>query len=201
MYRLSTNVLVASSNVKLWTGITSTDYDETIEALNPIILDDITNYCKNSFVRSTMYQWDDNISFSTSTGSNSIISNASTSDVDFTEFIDVGNIIRVVDAIQNNGYFSVVSVNSTVITVNETIKTESSSTGKFPIVYRVDYPDDIPFIGAKMIRWSIDSQNRDGLRSESLGDYSYTLQELVGNNMYPTNIVGGLKKYKKAKFL
>lgn len=197
----STNVLVATSNVKLYTGITSTEFDTLIETMNPIVLDDITNYCKNSFVHSTMYFLDDQVSFSTSTGRNSILSGDTS--VDYTDFIMAGNVIKVTDTIQNNEYFSVEEVASTYIITHESINTESSSTGKIPVIFRVEYPNDIPFVASKMIKYLIDEQNRSGFNSESLGDYSYTLGDLApaGGNMYPTNILGGLTKYRKARFL
>jgi hypothetical protein len=196
---MSTNVLVATSNVKLYTGITTTSYDALIEALNPIVLDDIRHYCKNDFANSTMYFWDDQVSFSTSTGSNSILS--SDTDIDYTDFIAAGNVISVVDSIQNNAYYSVSSVATTYIIVNESITTESSSTGKYPVIKRIEYPKDLPFIASRMIKHLIDTQNNAGYQSESLGDYSYTLTTIIGSNSYPQSIAGALTKYRKVRML
>lgn len=197
---MSTNVLVATSNVKQYTGITSTSYDSLIEVMNPIILDDITHYCKNSFVRSTQYYWTDLVTFSTSTGLNTILS--SDTEYDYTDFIASGNIIKVVDSFQNNGYYSVASVGTTYITTNETITSETSSTGKFPTIWRVEYPKDLPFIASRMIRHLIDFQGKEGIQSESLGDYSYTLSNTIaGSNSYPASIINGLTKYRKVRML
>ena len=194
-------ILVETSSVKLWTGITSTAFDDLINSLERVVIDDITNYCKNSFTHSTMYFLDDQVSFSTSTGLNSILS--SDTSVDYTDFLVAGNPIKISDTIQNNDYFSVNEVASTYIIVNEKITTESSSTGKMPVIWRVEFPNDLPFLASKMIKYLIDEQSRSGFASESLGDYSYTLGDLApaGGNMYPTNILGGLTKYRKARFL
>lgn len=198
---MSTNVLVASSLVKLYAGITSTDYDQLIEDLNPIVLDDITNYCKNSFVNSTMFYHDEQLSFSTSTGDNSIFNNDTGIELD--EFVNVGDIIYVTDTIYNNCYFSIASVNTTQITTNETVVTESTGDGRIPLIVKTQYPKDLPFIASRMIKHLIDVQGRNDVISESLGDYSYTLGEITsaGGNMYPANILTGLTKYRKVQFI
>lgn len=193
-------ILVETSSVKQYTGITSTTYDDFITDMETIVLDDIVHYCKNSFVRSTQYYWTDLVSFSTSTGLNTILS--SDTEYDYTEFFAAGNAIKVVDSFQNNAYYSVNEVGTTYIIVNESITSETSSTGKFPTIWRVDFPKDLPFIASRMISYQIDVQGKSGLISESLGDYSYTLGDtLAGSNSYPSNVLNGLTKYRKMRML
>jgi hypothetical protein len=100
----------------------------------------------------------------------------------------------------NNGYISLVDVGTTYITANETINTESSSTGKFILMFRVEYPKDLPLIGARMIRHLLDTQTRTDVRNESIGDYSVGYMD-IGSNSYPVSIAKGLNKYRKVSFI
>lgn len=190
---MSTNVLVATSNVKLYTGITSTGYDNLIENYVPMILDDIVNYTQNSFVNSTMYWYDDQITFT----SNAIERNNTS--VDLSYFWRQGNVIRVLGSIFNDGFYSVSSaVTSSSLGLNEILTTESSYTGKLIKLFRVDYPNDIPLIAARMIKHLILTLDNPNITSESLGDHSISYAT-VGSNSYPVSIIKGLDKYRKIR--
>jgi len=192
---MSTNILVATSNVKLYTGITTTDYDYLIETLVPVIQADIVHYCNNSFINSTMYCHTDLITFS-STGS---IATNDTS-CELTDYWMSGSVLSVSGSIFNDNYFSVSTAASSYINTNESIVTESSATGKDIIITRVEYPRDLPMIASRMIKYNISSQDDNNVASESLGDYSVSYVD-IGANSYPSNIVKGLDKYRKVRMM
>ena len=193
---ISTNCLVATSYVKLYTGITSTVYDYLIESYVPLITEDIVNYTQNSFVHSTMYYYDDQISFSTNSNTISV----SDTSLDLTRFWMAGSIIRVIGSYFNDGVYSCSTVASTYIELNELINTESSSTGKGVKLFRVEWPKDIPLIASRMIKHIVLTLDNPNVASESLGDHSITYTE-VGSNSYPASIVKGLDKYRKIRCL
>jgi len=194
---MSTNVLVATSQVKFLTGITTTENDLLIETFVPMILDDIVNYTKNYFVNSTMYYHDDQFSFSTSSGVNTVF--YSDTEENFSEFLTSTTRIYITGSKFNDGYWSLSEVGSSYILINESIKTESSSTGKRMTIFRVEYPRDLEMIAARMIKYIITTQDNPDLKSESLGDYSYSRFDLIGGNMYPKGTAAGLNKYRKMR--
>lgn len=186
------SVIADTSNLKLFSNITSTKYDELIDSLQPIILEDITKYCNNTFIGSTMYYYDDTISFSTN---NNTIYLGDTN-FSFSEFFKAGNIAHISGSIQNNGFYSISTAGSSFMTTNESIQTESSSSGKFVLIFRVLMPKDIPLIASRMIKHIINTQDNPGLQNENEGNYSYSLQA-IGSNTYPAGIAKALDKYRK----
>jgi len=192
---MSTNCLVATSNVKLYTGITSTGYDSLIESYVPMILDDIVNYTQNSFVNSTMYWYDDQITFT----SNAIERNNTS--VDLSYYWRQGNIVRVLGSIFNDGFYSVSSaVTSSSLGLNEILTTESSGNGKLIKLFKVQYPNDIPLIASRMIKHLTLTLDNPNITSESLGDHSISYTA-VGSNSYPESIIKGLDKYRKIRMV
>lgn len=195
----TTNVLVATSSVKLYTGINTTTNDILIEELVPIVLDDIVAYTKNYFIKSTMYFYDDQISF---LSSGAIF--CTDTEIDLTDWVRIGTVIHVAHSLYNDGFFSCSTnsdgINSSYINLNEYVNAETTSTGKFILLQRVEYPKDLKFIAANMINYILTTQDQKNIASERLGDHSvnYTM---VGNNSYPSNIVNGLNKYRKMKML
>lgn len=195
---VSTNTLVATSTVKFYTGITSTTNDLLIESLVPVVLDDIVNYTHNYFLQSTRFHYDDRISFST-TGS--II--CSNTEIDLTDWLQIGSIFHVSYSLYNDGYFScstaTSNINSNYVNVNETVNAETTSTGKWIMLIRTEYPKDLPLIASRMIKHILITQNAENIQSESLGDHSITYVD-IGTNSYPVTIANSLNKYRKARF-
>ena len=188
-------ILVETSSVKHLTGITSTKYDDLITDLELIILDDIVNYTHNYFLQSTRYHYDDRISFS-STGA--IL--CTNTEVDLTDWLMDGSVFHVAYSVFNDGFFSCSSdVNSSYINVNETVNAETTSTGKWIMMQRVEFPKDLPLIASRMMKHLLVTQDNTNIRSESLGDHSLTYVD-VGVNSYPVTIANSLNKYRKVRF-
>lgn len=192
---MSTNVLVATSTVKFLTGISSTTNDILIENYIPMILEDIVNYTHNYFIQSTRYFYDDKISFASS---GAILCNNTA--IDFTDFLMSGSVFNISGSVWNDGYFSCSTSSSLVLSsaiyVNETVNAETTSTGKYILLYRVEYPKDLPLIASRMIKHLILSQDAENIQSESLGDHSISYAD-IGSNSYPVSIANSLNKYRK----
>jgi hypothetical protein len=94
----------------------------------------------------------------------------------------------------NDNYFTLSTAGSSFITVNESVVTEASTSGKMILINRVDFPKDLELIVSQMIGYKL-NQDYKGVASESIGDYSISFQS-VGLSNYPSNIINSLNKYK-----
>jgi hypothetical protein len=54
-------------------------------------------------------------------------------------------------------------------------------------------------IFAKMINFNLQKNSIEGVKSQSLGDYSVTYVD-VGGNDYPVSVVGGLRAFRRLKW-
>jgi hypothetical protein len=192
-------ILAETSSVKFLTQINTTIYDDLITTLEPIILDDITNYTQNYFIKSTQYFWDNTFSFLSS----GCVTCSNTS-INFNDFFMTNSIIYVHNSIFNDGYYSISNnsslISSSFIYVNETINNENSTSSKLILITKAEFPKDLVLIASRMIKHLVTSQNNEGIKSESLGDHSITYTD-IGSNSYPVTIANGLKKYRKVRFL
>ena len=62
-------------------------------------------------------------------------------------------------------------------------------------VSRVNWPKGIKLPVAQMINYLIEHPQPSDIKSETIDDYSVTY---VGTNTYPSRVVDGLMKYRKA---
>jgi len=196
---MSTSVLTNKTEVKSFLNITSTTYDTQIDALIPIVLEDINLYCKNYFIKSTAYFWDNGWTLSTA----SEITNSDTGDIFTEQFID-GDTIIIRGSKWNDDYYTIASVESTKITVNESLNAESTDSNI--TIFRVDFFKDLPYICSNMIGYNLFARNQagnKGVTSESIGDYSVSYgtgsgNVAAGSNAYPRSVISGLNKYRIA---
>jgi len=190
---MSTYVLTNKVRLKTFIQETSTSYDDLIDLMIPVVLDEIKEYTNNTFIQSTRYVYDTLISFSTI--SNTISCNNTS--WDFSSQLRAGDIIHVNYSKYNDNYYSLSTVASSYILTNETLITESSESGKMVLVTRVDFPKDLEIIASNMINYQVKNVNNKDVVSESLGDHSVSF----GNNQsgYPEAIIKPLRKYKKIK--
>jgi len=192
---MSTYVLTSLSRIKDLTGIASTNYDTMISMIIPMVIDDIKNYTNNWFTVTDRKVSDSNYTFSTG----KTITPTSTS-YNFSEYFINGDIIHIYNSRFNDGYYSLATVTSTMLTVNENLNAES--TNVTVIIHRIEFPKDLEFIAANMIKYQTDMRaTNKGINSESLGDYSVNYGAGSGSmlNSYPDGILGQLNKYRKMR--
>jgi hypothetical protein len=192
---MSTRVLTTIDRVKAFAQITTTNYDGYIDLLIPIVLEDINHYTNNYFTQSWRYFTSNDFDFSTAL---TITDNSAGND--FNDELQAGDTILVYNSQFNDDYYTIASLTSTVLTVNESLNAESTSNNVIAI-YRVEFPKNLEFIAANMLNYQIlTSAGKKIYESESLGDYSYTLAKGTGNtglsNSYPDSIIKSLNKYR-----
>ncbi len=191
---MSTTVLTATSSVKMLLNITSTTKDDMITAMIPKVIDDINYYTNNWFLQSTRYIYTNDINFSTGSSIAAGLMTLETTGWTFTEDFRAGDTIYISGTKFNDGYYTCATVGSSSIVTNEIMITEASTSGKLPLINRVDFPRDLELIASQMVGYKV-NQEYQGKASESIGDYSISYITL-GTANYPPNILNSLNKYK-----
>lgn len=178
-------MIITLSEVKTLLQIGSS-YDTLINALLPIIEDQIIDYTKNNFtkgdgiVKSTLSFYTHSITDST---------------LGFdTTYWKPGQSIRVDGTDDNDGTYNIDSVSTSAIIVLEDLITETEGN---PIqIRKVQYPKGLKLIASDMIKFNLStSKAGSGIKSESIDDYSVTFDEC--KNAYPMRIWQSLNKYSK----
>lgn len=111
------------------------------------------------------------------------------------ESIQVGDTIYVKGSRRNDGYFTVVAVDAllNMITVQEEIIPEESNAFIFLCVV----PDEVIKIAERMVYYDVMIRPKQtGLKSESIGTYSYTKADAGNSLNYPDDVIAGLESYR-----
>lgn len=103
-----------------------------------------------------------------------------------------GDMILVQESRKNNGYYTIADIGDDFIEVAETLKDETG----FAFVSLVDIPDDFTLLVGRLIWWDVFKQPEQstGIQSESIGTYSYTLQDMSKRG-YPADVLKGIVDY------
>jgi len=187
-------MILSTTEVKSFLGITSTTYDNQISALLPICVDEFFNFTNNWFHnnRVKINSW--NIS---ATSSNQVIGISGTN---FSTYhFASGDVIHIEESARNDGFYNVQTVASTIMTLLQssdgaatyTLAGELEGESQW-IVTKIDIPVGVKFIISQMIKYKIDYPTGVPL-SESLGDYSVS----YGNGFtgYSPGIQQAMMKY------
>lgn len=109
-----------------------------------------------------------------------------------TESFTTGDLIYVFDSQRNNGYYTIASLTSTEIEVNETIVDDTANC----FIFLANVPDALVQIVSKLIWYDVFVRNKyGGLKSERIGTYSYTVQDVDPNLGYPVDLMAQLERY------
>lgn len=182
-------------------SLSDTSNDSRIAVLGNIIEEEIHDICKNHFIRdididNSKYLGSNTISFESST--NKILDSSNSLD----RFI-VGNTIKVIGSLENDGIYYVKTVDSGGAFL--TIDTDYGSivdevVGEYVGVYKLWYPKALKFPYSAMINYKLskDSIKIDkGIQSEKVDDYSVSFGISKIYNGYPTSIINMLMPYRK----
>ena len=203
----STNVFMSSTEVKSYLGLStaSTTYDTDISIYTPIVWEDIKAITNNKFEEAYHWFQDDELVISSS---NKTITIDTASTNDFNRLVQVGDTIQVSKTWFNDGSYSVASFTTHVLTVNESLIDENSTDYQITsFIFRVDVPNWVKAVGAKMIWYSLNNKtNVSGkdVKSERYGDYSVTYgtgdKASVGSyGGYPRSLINSLAKVRKVR--
>jgi len=196
-------MIATLAEIKTLTGLDSS-YDTQITALIPIVQNYIIDYTGNKFevtpksgsrVHKLTGKYlnvaeDSDVDFN---AANKTIT-AST-DLDYESFaVASGKDITVTGSNYNDGIYSVASVSSNVITVNEDLNDETMS--NYVTVRIIKFPESLKLIAAQIIKHWLLSKSTSGLQSERFDDYSASY-----SGDLPAIIIKQLNAYRQVKFV
>lgn len=190
--------IMSTTEAKSLLGISSTDYDEQIGTLLPIVIQEFFDYTNNWFNNNAVRIVDSQITASSSAYT-FVLSATNFSTYGFVS----GDEIRVRNSRRNDGFYTALTVSSATITVASSsvsvatnyIKNESENEATW-IINKIDVPQSVKPVLAAMIKYKIDYP-LGHVQSESLGEYSVT----YGGQGYPQGIQQALNKYVVADFV
>ena len=111
---------------------------------------------------------------------------------------DVGDTVQISNSKLNKGLFTVLSVDDSEFTVEESVKDEQNV-----LVTKIVYPADVVDCAINMLEWDMKNRGKIGIQSETLSRHSTTYFNMDGDNSlqgYPKSLLGALKPYRKARF-
>jgi len=105
-----------------------------------------------------------------------------------------GDLIYLSGSTRNNGYYTVASVTSTVITVDEDINDEEV----YALISLSNIPQGYKDIIGRMVNYDVYEryQTGQGMKSEKWGTYSYTREPFENGLRYPDEVIAGIDAYK-----
>jgi hypothetical protein len=193
--------IVTATEVTLYTDISASAGTITSSGLIPIVQARINQITNNYFVSDMYLQG--TLVFTSAAGT--IVS---TNRFDDEGFI-AGDEIYIYHSYRNDGYKTVGSVTTVTITVSSTDSVISEPSGRSILVSVVDWPDEIKYIAAQMVKYDYDDRASKslGVNSETLGPYSVSYANSTnssgGSNTpygYPQEIIDSLTPYILARF-
>lgn len=183
---------------------TTTDYDDAIISLLPLVEDDIIQHCGHAFQDKYVYR--------ESVASLAFVRDTTTADYitdTEAEFVEKGftdNMDIVIEGGSANvGLYHVDSASTGRLKLSESgILIDQDQTDTKDDHYigtvrisRVHWPNALKLPAAKMLWHLIDNARPSDVRSESVDDYSVTY---AGSNAYPDRVVKMLDNYKRPAF-
>ena len=190
--------LITTAEVKARLNISASTYDTLIAAMIIDIVDWLPEYLNNHFLNLNLKYTASTLSFDTLTITDSA-----------EQFIEEGFVddmdIYVFTSDSNDGHYTLDTVAAgTMSIVDDHTFTIEAAGDASPIIYQVQFPKGLKSIVANMIKYQIDQTSGQGAKSEKIGDYSITYQDTPfsgsGASAYPSNIIGGLKPYRKVSW-
>jgi len=173
-----------------------TTKDSLITLLLPMLSNEIFEYCNNWFENTDIYLTDTFVFADT----------GNTITADFSEFYAVpGDLIHIKGSNYNDGVHKIETITSTVITITSDteIKDETVENDYDVYMYKMEVPNDLKLILAKMVKFHIDLQasGASGVSSESIGSYSVSYVTDSGStaSAYPGYVTNALRKYTQVK--
>jgi hypothetical protein len=180
--------------------------DEQLDMLIPVLEDDIRQYCNNGFRDDNVYISSGLISFTHNTSSADTINiDIGTNGVGFVNSqFKAGQTVQVQGSYNNDGFFDVETVSSTVMTLfvranrpyYQALVTEAYNT--FPrniLINKVVYPVALKNVMAQMMTYKLASHDY-GVQSETVSRYSVTYNQDYANG-YPKSIMNSLNRWRR----
>lgn len=202
--------IITTAKVKTLLQISSSDYDDLIDELIPVVQNFVVEYTNNRFTvcdskqtyyrnysyllteKEGVYISASTIAFNSNTGADTITD----SDEQFLEenFPESDFDIDVVASKRNDGIYGVSTATAGTMTLESGEELLTEEAGNYVTIYLVRFPKGLWSTVADMISWKMDKNRL--LKSWSLGDYSIS----YGEGGYPKRLLDELKPYMKFKW-
>jgi hypothetical protein len=184
-------MIITRAESKAFLKITDNDNDSFIDLNLPIIEQIICNYCNTDFI-------DMNFDYFVST---TITFNSDDNSINMTNIenkkLVVNDSIRVYNSLRNNQTFTIDSISTDKIIVNniDTIIEENESESTY--ITRLNYPKPLKLTASKMLNFllaDLDEDKTPGAKSEKIDDYSVTYEDNYEG--FPLSIMKALNSYR-----
>jgi len=186
-------MILTRSEAKALLKITNTDQDSFIDLNLPTIEQIICDYCNTDFINKQFDYF--------SSGSISFI--ASDNSINMTGIenkkLIANDSIRVYKSLRNNQTFTIDSVSTGKIIVNDIDTIIDEDEGKGVYITKITYPKPLKLTAAKMMNFLIadlDEDKTPGAKSEKIDDYSITYEDDFQG--FPLSIMKALNFYRQA---
>ena len=186
-------MIITRSEAKALLKITNTDQDSFIDLNLPTIEQIICDYCNTDFINKQFDYF--------SSGSISFISEDNSINMSGIENkkLVAGDSIRVYKSLRNNQTFTIDSVSTGKIIVNNIDTIIDEDEGKGVYITKITYPKPLKLTAAKMMNFLIadlDEDKTPGAKSEKIDDYSITYEDDFQG--FPLSIMKALNFYRQA---
>lgn len=181
----------ASVGVAVWE--VDAKYDERIEDTLRGISGMVVRYCSKLFTGVTP-------NYRESVGANFSTNTLTDLSAFFTTQFYVGDSILIMGSKRNDGFYRLVDVEDTILTIEGTFPLDIVDDDSIVIV-AVLWPKGLSDIGARMAEYDVFRRNESpGLSQESTGNYSASKEtvDMMGTG-YPASVVAGIQSYKRPR--
>lgn len=185
--------MITRAEIKTLLQITGQTKDILIDALIPIVIDDIRQITNNDFiVDDGYYALSDDFTF---TAASAAISCSNSDDLTLLH-IASGDDILISGSLRNDGFYpvSTKTANSIIIAAPFTVLNETQPSDN-SILIRIDkayFPKSLKIAFAKMIGFHLEKPQVSGVKAESVGRYSVTYDT---DRQYPSAVYEALKPF------
>jgi len=200
-------MIATKTEIKALLAITSTTQDTLLEQLIPIVEDDIRTYCNNAFRDSRVYVSSGEISFTrNSTSADTINLDIGTNEEGFADAqFKAGQTVQVQGSYNNDGFFDVETVTSTVMTLYSStsrpnfqqLVTEDEDV--LVTINKVLYPLALKNVVAQLCNYKL-SNHDFAVSAETVSRYSVTYNTDYING-YPKTLMTGLNRWRIPVFI
>ena len=164
-------MIATAAEIKTLLGITSSDYDDMIDELLPLVQAAIVDYTNNKFRSELVSIKASTIAFVN--GTPSTITDSGSGFLDPGNFLDAAQEIVVEGSKYNDGNYQVASVAAGVITLADGVALVDEAADQYVRISMVSWPPPLKQFAAKAIGYEINkSGSGGGVKSEKIGGYS-----------------------------
>lgn len=116
------------------------------------------------------------------------------------DVFQVGDLINIEGALRNNIVGYVTAVSSGSITIDNP---NARNTTENAVIFLSDIPKVVESAISQMINWDTFSRQLSDMKSETIGNYSYSKQDKteLGGIDYPSSLVSVLNAYKRLRYV